>query len=403
MFRHFISYGSTDQESLRDLVSSYDALIVPGTIAAFQSEGTKGFVLSLSARHGKPYAIDSRFPLFQNALATPKKSHGMLADVFGDPGLIRGDRRPSSLDFPDARNRALAENWGRFNSLYDEVTTKAFDKYAARLGEDILPDKRELPDFVLPPYAMVEDSADGWAQVSRQMFEHSVDYLSAQSWPGGIRRVLAATSPELVSGLLDEIRDEDLFLWVSGLDEYRSTMSDLVAYGQVVMKATRQGNRPTALYGGFFSVLLSRYGLTGASHGVGFGDHRSWLELPSSGAPPARYYVARLHKYVPVDLAVLLWRQFPTLIVDSRLGDPSVSPGALTYHDLMKHSLRARALEIDDWSTRSAEAACRELDSALDAFRAAVDLFDGPQPFRKRAAELYQHLGLWSQAIRTLG
>jgi hypothetical protein len=87
-FNHYLSYGSTDQQTMRELSGLYDGLLVPGTIAAFQAEGTKGFVLSLSARSGEPYVIDSRFPLFQGALPKAKKSHIMLAAILGIGGIL---------------------------------------------------------------------------------------------------------------------------------------------------------------------------------------------------------------------------------------------------------------------------------------------------------------------------
>jgi hypothetical protein len=67
-FEHYLSYGSTDQLTARNLTDIYDGLLIPGTVAAFQAEGTRGFVLTLSAAKSKDYIIDPRFPLFQNRL-----------------------------------------------------------------------------------------------------------------------------------------------------------------------------------------------------------------------------------------------------------------------------------------------------------------------------------------------
>src|SRR5438067_1190570 len=100
-FAHYLSYGATDQQTLRDLAGSYDGLVVPGTIAAYQRQGTGGFVLSLSATAAAPpYVIDPRFPLFQQRLQAPKQSHFALASLFGDyPDLIDIDNAPLPTDF----------------------------------------------------------------------------------------------------------------------------------------------------------------------------------------------------------------------------------------------------------------------------------------------------------------
>lgn len=161
-----MSYGSTDQSTVRDLSDSFDGLVVPGTIAAFQAEGTKGFVLSLSARSNDPYVIDSRFPLFQNMLAQPKKSHVMLAEVLGVPSLVDRTTRLSPDDLDDAALKTIAERWIDFNVGFEDVQTKTFDKYAARLNEVVFPDNRQDPAYILPPYAMVGSLNDGWSQVS---------------------------------------------------------------------------------------------------------------------------------------------------------------------------------------------------------------------------------------------
>ena len=38
-FDHYLTYGATDQRTLRELQDSFTGLIVPGTVAAFQREG----------------------------------------------------------------------------------------------------------------------------------------------------------------------------------------------------------------------------------------------------------------------------------------------------------------------------------------------------------------------------
>ena len=63
-FSHYLSYGASDQKTVVDLRDVYNGILVPGTVAAFQREGTGGFVLSLSAADSIPYVIDPRSPLF---------------------------------------------------------------------------------------------------------------------------------------------------------------------------------------------------------------------------------------------------------------------------------------------------------------------------------------------------
>lgn len=179
--------------------------------------------------------------------------------------------------------------------------------------------------------------------------------------------------------------------------------AELVQYGQALRTAMGRGQRVFALYGGFFSVLLSRYGLTGSSHGIGFGEHRDWVELPSSGAPPARYYVPRLHRYVGVDIATTIWRQFPELVSCDCSECNNDSPSTLDYHSLMRHSVRVRNKEIAEWLDLPSAEVSRLLDRDYLAFRAAAQSLAAPANVAKKVEESCAHLAMWSRVIQTLG
>ncbi|AZH77194.1 hypothetical protein CSX12_01320 [Microbacterium sp. Y-01] len=157
-----------------------------------------------------------------------------------------------------------------------------------------------------------------------------------------------------------------------------------------------------ALYGGFFSVLLGSYGLAGSSHGIGFGESRDWVELPSSGAPPARYYVPRLHRYVAVDLAEIIWSQFPDLIVCDCRECGENSPAALDYHALMKHSVLVRDREIREWGGLSADETIARLTADAQEFRESLSSLVAPERIVRRASELYGHLFMWARVISEL-
>ncbi len=321
----------------------------------------------------------------------------MLAEIFGDPNLVNSVA-PDPADFGPERLERLAERWVRFNQGFDEVKSKTFDKYAARLGESVLPDDRSLPGFLLPPYFMAEGVDDPWFKLSTHLWQMTERFADAGSVPS--RRVLAATNPSGLEEMLSDVPEgSDVVIWVSGLDEYRSDFKTLTEYARAISSANARAVRPFALYGGYFAVLLGHLGLRGASHGVGFGDHRDWVELPSSGAPQARFYVFALHRYVPVDLAVALWRVAPELIVDARFEDSKVSPGSLDYHALMKHSLAMRAAEIEFVKTKTTDDLARELRAASAAFASATANLEVPQSMQRRADELYGHLGVWAAVL----
>jgi hypothetical protein len=402
-FQHYMSYGSTDQQTVRELSDDFDGLIVPGTIAAFQAEGTKGFVLTLSARSHDPYVIDSRFPLFQNKLPAPKKSHLMLADVLGVPSLVKRDSAPVPTDFDDETVQRIAEAWIDFNVGFEDVQMKTFDKYASRLNEQVLPQNRQDPAYILPPYTMVGNPTDGWAGVSDRLWSASCRYAEIKRVRAKLRRVIAAHNSEAWRTLAASVDDDEVVAWVSGLDEFKVTAeSELIAYGRALQASRSRSQAVFALYGGFLSVLFSRHGLNGSSHGIGFGEHRDWVELPSSGAPPARYYVPRLHKYIGVDVADIIWRQFPDLIACYCDECGGRSPNSLDYHGLMKHSVRARSREIEAWLPMTTTEVIEQLNHDAQSFKSAISQLAAPSKVIRRAEDSYAHLSMWARIMTVL-
>lgn len=402
-FLHFLSYGSTDQETVRSLPGFFDGLSVPGTIAAFQAEGTKGFVLTLSARSKEPYFIDPRFPLFQNTPQVWKKSHLLLAEVLGISQLLDLGRPLVPADFTADVVRAVATGWLAFNHGFEDVRVKTFDKYAARLpDEDIRVEAKESPKWILAPYVMVAAVDDPWRDVSERLWLAVKDVSADDSAGSNARLVIAADAPEVWGALARDAHESTVFAWVSNLDEFDSSAtgkSRLLAYAKELESARRRGQQVFALYGGFFSVLLARFGLRGASHGVGYGEHRNWVELPSSGAPPARYYVRRLHKYVSVDVADAIWRDYPELVECDCPECVGRAPTALSYHELMRHSVRMRDAEIRTWAEMATSEVVSRLEDDFLDFQQAVANLMAPVGVRKRAESTYVHLAAWAHVL----
>ncbi|MCW3047312.1 MAG: hypothetical protein JWO74_1596 [Solirubrobacterales bacterium] len=393
-YSHYVAYGATDQQTARDLLGSYDGLLVPGTVAAFQREGTGGFVLTLSATAAAPeYVIDSRFPLFQQALLAPKKSHEALALLLDDPSLISG-YAPSPAAFTHERTQRIVSAWVDFNRGYRTDVRRKFNKYAERLGEPVEPADIRGPHRILVPYTISTGPADDWWRVSAQMLDQ------ARQLDPSCLRVIATETPTQLNALLEQVDDEHLVIWVSGLEELVLPADQLATYARTVRAAAERGQQTFALYGGFFHVLLGGLGLRGASHGIGYGEYRSWIELPTSGPPPARYYLRRVHRYVSQELAYQLYMRDRTLVecnCDECNGQP---PIALDYHELMKHSVRARAEEIEAWSRLDPITAAELLETEHTAWERVVPNLGLPPFLRPQAERSYEHLLRWAHALR---
>jgi hypothetical protein len=405
-FDQYLSYGAADQQTARELTGDYDGLLVPGTVAAFQADGTKGFVLTLSASAaGAPkYVIDPRFPLFHQALSKPKKSHIALAEILGDANLVSGfDFDPENFD--DVRLESIASHWVRFNLGYTELNSKHFDKYAARLGEAVVPDNVSLPEAVLPPYLMADSTDDPRWGVSAELWRITQAKLAAGGADVPGYRVIASERASALDELLTAAPEQRVVIWVDNLNELQvdhAGMDRLTAYGRAIRNAAVAGKSMFALYGGYFAVTLNSVGLNGCSHGVGFGENRAYIELPNSGPPPARYYLPIVHKYISQDLAQYLSLYAPALL-DCDCGECLLGPpGDLDYHSLMKHSVHARAAEIRGAVGKTPEDLAQELTDSAGFIARTLSSVAFPKNLDRQAQTLFNHLDPWAACLRAI-
>jgi hypothetical protein len=396
-FAHYLAYMATDQQTFRDLRNVYTGLLVPGTIAAWQRQGTGGFVLSLSATEAAPpYVIDPRFPLFQQKLSPVKQSHAALAEIFGDPNLVQSGARPEPDQFPNDRLRGLAEHWVAFNKNYGETSIASFDKYAKRLGEETpVETNASAPEAILAPYFVAYGLNDPWWERSKRLFDETL--RAADGAP--CVRVVAVEDVRALAELLPDVSDEEIVVWVSGLDEYEALSEDLSSYRECLSAARVRGQHVFALYGGFFSVLQASVGLDGAAHGVGFSEHRQWRELPKSGAAPARFYMRRWHRHVPQDFAQTLWIRDRSLCECACSYCGGRSPNEMTYHDLMKHSVWCRQEEINEWAPQPSSVAAEALIQEYGSSSETLGTLLLPPGVQGKGLKLIEHLPRWAAAL----
>jgi hypothetical protein len=402
-FSHFLSFSATDQQTARDLTGCYDGLVVPGTVASFQADGTRGFVLTLSATsHGPSYVVDPRFPLFQQALPAARHSHMALAEVLGAPWLVQPERPVSPDAYTDELIELITDNWLRFNNGFTDLALKKFDKYAKRLDERIIPASRKGPAWILPPYLTTLAGDPRWTRLSDRFWRCARDRCTL---PGALVRVVAVDTADLLQEQLLSCAEDRLVIWVNNLDEVQAeweTEHDLVTYGSAIQEARARGKKMFALYGGFFSVLLGMFGLSGSSHGIGYSEHRAWEELPQSGQPPARYYLPMAHRYVSMDLALFLWEHDRALVSCHCAECQGGTPALLDYQALMKHSVRCRAEEVRHWSQMSPDDAVNELSLEAETFEDLLADLHAPWNLQHSAERCAASLRVWAAAVGSI-
>jgi len=105
---------------------------------------------------------------------------------------------------------------------------------------------------------------------------------------------------------LDKIKKElpttgahGVWLWFNGFDELNASVDDLVAFRKLIQQLS-DSMQVFNRHGGYFSLLLAHDGLSGISHGVGYGERKEVAQVIGATAPTVRYYLPAITKRVGV-------------------------------------------------------------------------------------------------------
>lgn len=301
---HWLSYSHADQALLRDpeLEAAWDALVVPGTLAAFYFEGTGGFVLA----RGRPYVIDPRTPLLQEIAVSrpePRKSHLALAEIH-DPAVpsFWPDREVPRSHWEDGRWPSVVQRVVDFQQGYSSSAAGKVEKYADLLAEatgrtlqiDLAP-----PHRIVPPYWAVTGPEDPWWHLSAEAIGIAIEDCG----PAVVTPIVATTKDTAIgrfADLLGELPDDcqSVFCWRGSWDEAAADRADIEGWAETARVGRDYGVEVTNLYGGYLSVLLTAVGLAGLNHGIGYSEQRDVRRLAETGGPPTRYYMPSLRAFV---------------------------------------------------------------------------------------------------------
>ena len=92
---------------------------------------------------------------------------------------------------------------------------------------------------------------------------------------------------------------EGVWFWFSDFDELTIGVEKLKAFRSLVEDLSKE-IKVYNLHGGYFSLSLCKYGLTGVSHGVGYGEKKSVVPVIGAATPTVRYHLPDFHKRLGV-------------------------------------------------------------------------------------------------------
>jgi hypothetical protein len=233
-----------------------------------------------------------------------KESYSSLSNELGTAFQVAvGDGRSCSALDPAQLSR------GEQIKLCTGVVKYQLERITNILNEDEFL-KNALGDTIKPaavfaPYFYVHDK---WASAGITTALQLAS-ITAELKPGvPVHAILCTTrsvlrSSSVISQLSRELPKTGIagiWLWIDGLDEVNDPSFDDLTALRTLVRAMKGKLEVVNLHGGYFSMLLCHDGMTGISHGVGYGEQKQVAQIIGPAAPAVRYYLPPIAKRVGV-------------------------------------------------------------------------------------------------------
>ena len=283
----------------------YDEVLLNANLVEATAGATSLFVFQLN----KPYFIEPvtyAFALDPLYIQSPdadkkmrfKRTFKKLAFHYGITQNDDQDPPRLSVDyFSDA---------GRTRQFCDRVLAYQRDKCDEALQENQeflleAPVTLRPVRLVAPYFYSAHDPM--WREVNGRLVEESSGLAGdLPLWAVICMDALVLDDEEVVDEVADfyaQLPCTGIGLWLTDLEESSATATQLRGVRRLVSKLVESGKQEIVnLYGGYFSALLRFDGLTGLSHGVGYGERRNVVPVVGGGLPPAKYYLPRIHEKI---------------------------------------------------------------------------------------------------------
>ena len=160
------------------------------------------------------------------------------------------------------------------------------------------------PAAVFAPYFFIHDQwADDGLKAAMDFAKRSANLKP----PVPVHAVVCIScsilgNANLVKSLIEELPNtgvSGVWLWFDGFDELSASLDELKTFRSIVLELSKT-IEVYNLHGGYFSLLLAHDGLSGISHGVGYGERKEIAQVIGAAAPTVRYYLPALKKRIGV-------------------------------------------------------------------------------------------------------
>ncbi len=314
--KHIIKYGTAvDTQFIKEYKETFDLLALNANILCFQSENmARNIYVEFK---NLPYFIDPKLYVFQNDLKYIKKdksdefrqSYITLAKNYGLDYVIDKD---SSLTIQEVKMHGI-------ETLTKDILKFQIDYIYENLSTELkqfamLSNTKKEPSFLnIPSFTIKDIKVQDWLNINIQMIEESMKLKKAsfnnkEMYANLIISKDSLNSKELIDQIIEKYSLADgLLFWIDGFNELKvdeETIMSLIYFIQKYKKLNPNKNI-YSLYGGYFSQLLNKIGLSGVTHGVGYGESK---DINTIGGVPSvqKYYMPKLFQRMTPEAIIKL-------------------------------------------------------------------------------------------------
>ena len=235
-----------------------------------------------------------------------KRSFVRLVEEYGEPledALLSENRSVQPSDFTGGNIRSFA------TSVYNYQAERMRSEWESDPQLKEFAPRMPSPSFALAPYFYLPYRLRGgrWREWLELNLALATEFASME---GGLEKhsVLCIErsilqSPRDAEEICKAYIETDCsacWLWLSALAESDTTFEELELLVCLAKLFKEAGVKLYNLHGGYLSGLLSKYGMTGFSHGIGYGEAKDVIPVIGVTVPTVNYHLPPLHIRVPM-------------------------------------------------------------------------------------------------------
>jgi len=308
---HYLRLGIfSEQGFFESNKDKYDVVVINANLASYFGPATATLLSGMLK--DKKYIVDPvthafghnpRYIMTDDEKPKVKTSIETLASYYGPPITTSLANQPNpravnERDFPTISEISrLAERVIRFQEKFLIESIPADDlKYFDVDLKTIL-----KPYFFIAPYFYMESSTiDRWLDINSGLVSESKRIVGTNKLYAEIvidRGILddKIAISRIVDAYIGPNACDGFLIWISDLSEHEAASSTLQGLKQLVVELGKTGKPIINLFGGYFSLLLTKLGITGVCHGPGYGEDRDVIPV-GGGLPTSKFYLTPIHQ-----------------------------------------------------------------------------------------------------------